>query len=61
MSLNSATMKKRAKRDKPLFIKTTAEEHALFNRLALTRNTTVSELVRQLLHREVEQSQAVSA
>jgi len=50
-------MKKRAKRDKPLFIKTTPEEHKLFTWLAQKRNTTVSEMVRQLLHREASQSQ----
>jgi hypothetical protein len=54
-------MKKRAKRDKPLFIKATPEEHKLFSDLAQKRHTTVSEMVRQLLHREVALSQGQGA
>jgi len=49
-------MKKRAKREKPLFVKCNPEEHKLFNDLAQKRHTTVSELVRQLLHREAAQT-----
>lgn len=51
-------MPRKAKRNKPLFIKTTAEEHATFNKLAAERHTTISELVRQLLHREADQAKA---
>lgn len=63
MSILSATMKRKklAKRGKPIFVRATADEHVAFNNLAVARNTNLSELIRQLLHREVAQSQQVSA
>jgi hypothetical protein len=52
---------KRQHRDKPVFVKTTAVEHKLFTDLAAKRHTTLSELIRQLLHRELNQSKEQAA
>lgn len=43
-----------------LQVKVTPEEKGLFRKLAETRHTDLSELIRQLLHREVD-SQKVAA
>lgn len=45
---------KRKPRNKPIFVKATQQEHTAFTNLAITRNTTLSELIRQLLHRELQ-------
>lgn len=47
---------KRKPRNKPIFVKATEQEHRTFTDLAIRRNTTLSELIRQMLHREVAQS-----
>ena len=52
MSIRFANMKRKP-RNKPIFVKTTQDEHKTFTDLAIRRNTTLSELIRQLLHREV--------
>jgi hypothetical protein len=38
---------------KVLYVKATEDEHNAFQRLAAKRHTNLSELIRQLLHREV--------
>jgi hypothetical protein len=52
MRAEEITMKKTPK-DKPIFVRATAEEHALFTKQANKRHTTLSELVRQLLYKDV--------
>jgi hypothetical protein len=60
MSLISANMKRKP-RNKPIFVKATQQEHTAFTNLAISRNTTLSELIRQLLHRELDSSKKVAA
>lgn len=53
---------KRKPRVKPIFVRATEQEHRAFNDLAVQRHTNLSELIRQLLHREVAaQSQGQAA
>jgi len=44
---------KRKPRNKPIFVKATQDEHKAFTDLSIRRNTSLSELIRQLLHDEV--------
>ena len=53
MRLSSANMKRKP-RNKPIFVKATADEHKAFTDLAISRHTTLSELIRQMLHAERE-------
>jgi hypothetical protein len=48
-------MKRKAKYSAQLHIKITEEEKAKFQKLVAARHTDISELVRQLLHKESEQ------
>lgn len=54
MSIVSANMKRRAKKSRAIFVKASQQEHTAFTQLAIERHTTLSELIRQLLYREVE-------
>lgn len=61
MSIVSANMKRKPK-SKVIFVKVDPSEHKTFSDLAVTRHTTLSELIRQMLHRELTQSkEAVNA
>lgn len=60
MSIGFVNMKRKP-RNKPIFVKATADEHKTFTELAIRRNTTLSELIRQMLHREVAQSKEQAA
>ena len=52
MRLISPSMKRKP-RNKPIFVKATQDEHKAFTDLSIRRNTSLSELIRQLLHDEV--------
>jgi hypothetical protein len=47
-------------KNKPIFVKASKSEHSAFRKLAEKRHTNLSELIRQLLHRELD-SQKVQA
>jgi len=60
MSITSANMKRKPK-SKVVFVKVDAIEHKTFSDFAIFRHTNLSELIRQLLHREVAQSKQQAA
>lgn len=60
MRLISANMKRKPK-SKVVFVKVDASEHKAFNDLAITRHTNLSELIRQLLHRELQPKEQAPA
>lgn len=53
MQTEVITMKK-VLRSKPIFVKLSPEEHEKFRKLAVKRHTNLSELIRQMLHREAD-------
>ena len=53
MSIGSPSRKRKPK-SKVVFVKVDTTEHKLFSDLAVLRHTTLSELIRQLLHRELD-------
>lgn len=60
MSISSANMKRKPK-SKVVFVKVDVSEHKAFSDLAVQRHTTLSELIRQLLHREVAPKEQATA
>jgi len=48
----------KANREDRIFIRLSKDEKTKFEKLALERHTTVSELARQLLHKEAEKKAA---
>lgn len=51
-------MKKRANKTDYIQVRVTPDEKATFEKLAASRHTDISEIVRQLLHKESEQAAA---
>jgi hypothetical protein len=48
-------MAQRKNRDVVILVRVTKEEKTLFRKLAADRHTDISEIIRQILHREVAQ------
>lgn len=53
--------KRKQQRNALIKVRVTDAEKAKFDKLAASRHTDISEMVRQLLHRESEQPQATAA